>query len=302
MTSTAQAIPTIADLCRQRCIPNADSFTVTRTGGSTGTQTFPITDASANSYVDTGLDAHTTYTYTVKATNVTGTSPTSASASADTLNTPPTAADRAEVVLHDTTLDIPAADLAGADADPADTASLDQSSPSTPKHGTLTIDTDGTVHYKPTAKYIGKDSFTYTTTDGHDHSHKGTVDIDVTDIPPRAHSQVYFANAGQEIDGTLAAADGDNVTLHPPATFRSGRGGRVPVSSHVRNAAAMVFVGSNPRSFSVRKMLISTACVAAPCPLRLQRLFLRMITAGRMFRSPWLLSGGTPGVSRNVNN
>ena len=42
------------------------------------------------------------------------------------------------------------------------------------------------------------------------------------------------------------------VTLHPSATFSTGRGGNLPVRSSVRNASAMVFVASSRRSFNVR--------------------------------------------------
>ena len=42
------------------------------------------------------------------------------------------------------------------------------------------------------------------------------------------------------------------VTLHPPATISPGRAGSLPVCRKVRNAWAMVWVGSWPRSFRVR--------------------------------------------------
>ena len=42
------------------------------------------------------------------------------------------------------------------------------------------------------------------------------------------------------------------VTLHPSATFSTGRGGNLPVRSSVRNASAIVFVASSRRSFNVR--------------------------------------------------
>ncbi len=49
-------------------------------------------------------------------------------------------------------------------------------------------------------------------------------------------------------------------------------------------------------------MLMRTACVAAPCSERLDRLFFRRMTAGRKARSAKLLSKGTSGLSRKVNN
>ena len=48
-------------------------------------------------------------------------------------------------------------------------------------------------------------------------------------------------------------------------------------------------------------MLIKMAWVVAPLSERLDWLFLRMMTAGRIMRSAWLLSKGTCGWSRNVN-
>jgi uncharacterized delta-60 repeat protein len=183
-------------------IPAAGSYTVTRTGGATGPQTFTISDPSANSFVDTGLKAHTQYSYTLTATNPVGTSPASDAVSAATLNSVPIAADSYLSTTHAQPLDIPIAPPSGGfglvsyatDADPYETLSLDESSLSTPQHGTLSFVDDPQlgrcVRYTPAAGYLGPDSFTFTVTDGFDHSRKGTVSINVTNTPPTAVSLI----------------------------------------------------------------------------------------------------------------
>jgi len=57
----------------------------------------------------------------------------------------------------------------------------------------------------------------------------------------------------------------------------------------------MVSSGSCPRSLSVRYTDIKIACTLAPLSLRLHKEFFRIMTAGRISRSAWLLSEGTPG-------
>jgi hypothetical protein len=211
---TAQAISTSAIGLIWDHVPDATSFTVTRTGPD-GTYTFPVTDPLANSYVDDNaviytLKPHTSYTYTVKATNDVGDSSASDAVTISTLNTPPVAFDDPfESTAHDQPLDI-SRDLHWFDAD-HDQVSLDESSLSAPQHGTVSVVTDPqtgakTIRYQPAPGFVGNDSFTFTVSDGIDHSQPGTVDIRVTHVPPVAASLVGTAVFTADPSGTTASA------------------------------------------------------------------------------------------------
>ncbi|BBK33457.1 hypothetical protein STHU_40910 [Allostella humosa] len=99
-------------------------------------------------------------------------------------NAAPVAGDDAFVVEEDDSLRVGAPGLLGndgdADGDPLAVAGLVGG----PSHGTLDWDDDGSFVYKPTAGYVGKDSFVYLLGDGKGASDTGTVDITVRpDIP-----------------------------------------------------------------------------------------------------------------------
>jgi len=55
---------------------------------------------------------------------------------------------------------------------------------SSPTHGMLTLDADGSFRYTPDDGYVGDDSFTYRTTDGREESGLATVTIHVLPLDP----------------------------------------------------------------------------------------------------------------------
>ena len=55
-----------------------------------------------------------------------------------------------------------------------------------PKHGTVTLNKDGTVTYMPADGYVGADSFTYTVADADGNTSTGTITVSVTDTDPAA--------------------------------------------------------------------------------------------------------------------
>jgi parallel beta-helix repeat protein len=93
-------------------------------------------------------------------------------------NTPPVATDDTYDVSQDTTLNEPAPGVLGndndADLDPL-TAVLDADV----AHGSLTLNSDGSFSYTPTAGYSGPDTFTYHAYDGMDSSNVATVTLTV---------------------------------------------------------------------------------------------------------------------------
>jgi len=101
------------------------------------------------------------------------------------INDPPTAVDDHDSLNEDQSLIIDAADLLANDTDP-DLDSLVIDSFTSPLHGTLVDNGNGTLTYTPFANYNGADSFTYTVRDPSGEIATATVDLDVlpTNDPP----------------------------------------------------------------------------------------------------------------------
>src|SRR4030095_3460134 len=80
------------------------------------------------------------------------------------------------------------------------TASLGQG----PAHGTISLDSNGSFHYTPTANFHGTDSFTYHISDGVTDSADATVTITVSPVndDPEAIDDVFDVNE----DATLTVA------------------------------------------------------------------------------------------------
>ena len=183
------------------------------------------------------LAGHTTYTYTVQATNDGGSSPDSNTASATTDDNAPIApnigpADAASsqpyTVSPTGTVDIPVLDYASdPDGDPLTIASAGNVS-----NGSVSIVTDASdqqvIRYTPasgSSGAIGIQTFTYTVTDGTLTSKPGTVTVDVINEFPRVTSATYTIQAAYDpanldnpptpdpITGTVAASDPDGDAL-----------------------------------------------------------------------------------------
>ena len=86
-----------------------------------------------------------------------------------------------------------------------------------PRHGSLSVDADGSFHYTPTANFFGADSFTYRVTDGHLTSAIATVAITVTpvDDAPTAHdgAMALIENGSLTVDLRSFGADIDGPSL-----------------------------------------------------------------------------------------
>ncbi|WP_374663339.1 tandem-95 repeat protein [Ramlibacter sp.] len=129
------------------------------------------------------------------------------------VNDAPTLAGQSLVVAED-------GELTGnllATATDIDSSALTASIVNGPAHGVLTVNSDGTSSYKPTANYSGTDSFTYTVTDGDLVSSLATVTIAVTPVndAPTAGDQSMTVAEDGVLSGSLlaAAADIDSVAL-----------------------------------------------------------------------------------------
>ncbi len=103
---------------------------------------------------------------------------------------------------------------------------------SDPSHGTVTINTDGTFSYTPTADYHGTDSFTYTITDVDGDTSTATVNITVEpayDEPmfvigsssnDNESSTVPFTVPPSNASGVINGGAGDDVLMGDPGGSR----------------------------------------------------------------------------------
>ncbi len=114
------------------------------------------------------------------------------------------------------------------DTDPSNLA-LTASVVSGPAHGALTLNSDGTFTYTPTAAYFGTDSFTYKAYDGTLFSNTATVTIAVTQLAPTAVADSYSVNENATL--TVAAAgvlsndtDPSNLALTASVVVTTGHG------------------------------------------------------------------------------
>ncbi|WP_424216191.1 FG-GAP-like repeat-containing protein (plasmid) [Streptomyces sp. BI20] len=98
----------------------------------------------------------------------------------NTTNRPATATNESYGhVGADTPLTVAAPGVLGNDTD-ADGDTLTASVVTGPAHGTLTLNANGGFGYRPTAAYVGNDSFTYRASDGTNDSNLATVSLTVS--------------------------------------------------------------------------------------------------------------------------
>jgi len=128
---------------------------------------------------------------------------TSAPGSLTLANTRPVAASDAFGVNEDGALIVAAPGVLGNDTD-ADGHSLTAVLVSSPAHGSLVLNSDGSFSYTPNANFNGGDTFTYQASDGIDLSSAVTASITVNPLndPPVAADDAYSVNE----DGTLIVA------------------------------------------------------------------------------------------------
>jgi VCBS repeat-containing protein len=138
-------------------------------------------------------------------------------------NQPPTAVNQSYTAVGNTPLGVgttptaPAATTSGSvlngDSDPDSGGSISVTGNTTPGHGTVIMNADGTFTYTPNAGFSGTDSFTYTITDSDDplnpKSATATVTITVGPVVWYVDNSKVAAGTGQSTSpfNTLAAAN-----------------------------------------------------------------------------------------------
>jgi len=89
-----------------------------------------------------------------------------------------------------------------------------------PTHGTLTVNSNGSFTYTPTANYFGTDTFTYSVSDGTNDPVNQTVTITINDVaepvvntPPTPTFTAFTMNEDTAHNGTLTATDAEGNPL-----------------------------------------------------------------------------------------
>jgi VCBS repeat-containing protein len=129
-------------------------------------------------------------------------------------NTPPTPMDDAATTLHGRST---GGDVLANDTD-ADGDALSASLMDDVGHGSLSLASDGTWTYQPSAGFVGTDTFTYTVSDGAAISAPATVTIIVTNTIPTANDDTATVHHRGELTviapgvlGNDVDADGDSL-------------------------------------------------------------------------------------------
>ncbi|WP_290689202.1 Ig-like domain-containing protein [Aquabacterium sp.] len=138
-----------------------------------------------------------------------GTATATVSVTIAAVNDAPTAGNPGVIGAEDTPI---TGQVTGNDVD-GDTLSYTKTS--NPTHGSVTVNSDGSFSYTPTANFNGSDSFTVTVADGHGGTVLSTVSITVTPVndAPVSNSPSVSGAEDTVITGTISASDVEGDTL-----------------------------------------------------------------------------------------
>src|SRR5207248_2627026 len=136
------------------------------------------------------------------------------------VNDAPVAANDAYSTNEDTALNVAAAGVLANDSD-VDGDALTAILVSSPAHGSLTLNANGSLTYAPAANYNGGDSFTYKANDGALNSNVATASLTITpanDAPPAANDSYTTAEEtaptadARRVRANDVDVDGDALT------------------------------------------------------------------------------------------
>jgi len=124
-----------------------------------------------------------------------------------------------------------------------------------PEHGSL-VELDamnGTVSYVPSADFFGRDSFTFTASDGESDSHPAAVKIFVKGVndAPLAIGGELVTKEGQSLSVELTATDADNDTLTYVILTNPADGSLTGVAPNLSYLPNHHFDGTDTLSFKV---------------------------------------------------
>ncbi len=153
-----------------------------------------LTSNADGSFIYTpAADFHGTDTFTYRASDGAGVSNVATvSLTVTPVNDAPVASDDHFSATEETALSVPAPGVLANDSD-AEGQALTATLVTSPGHGSLTFNANGSFTYTPAADYTGADSFTYRTSDGSAQSGVATVSIavNVTNDVPVANADSF---------------------------------------------------------------------------------------------------------------
>lgn len=160
--------------------PDGDPLTITAVGSPTsGTAVLEPGGTTIRFTPAPNASGSASFDYTI-ADGRGGTATAAVTVTINPVNDAPVAVNDAATTVQDAAVTIA---VLGNDTD-IDGPSLSVGSTSTPAHGSVVVNPDGTITYTPAAGYSGSDAFGYSATDGAAASNVATVSITITAAPP----------------------------------------------------------------------------------------------------------------------
>jgi VCBS repeat-containing protein len=221
---------------------DAESQTLAVTGVDTSSTTGTVTNNGTDVTYDpngqfeslaageTGTDS---FTYTISDGHG-GTDTATVHITVNGANDPVVAVDDAYQTVENTVLNVAAPGVLGNDTDADSSDTLSASNASTPAHGGVTLNANGSFGYTPDTGYTGPDSFTYDVSDG---TTTDTATVNITVVPPNATPTANATSASENEDGGALTvnlsgddADGDALTFTAGAATNGSVGTPTGVS------------------------------------------------------------------------
>jgi VCBS repeat-containing protein len=138
-------------------------------------------------------------------------------------NADPVAIDDSYTTEQDTELVVDAPGMLANDTDPDDSTLSAFPGKTTPEHGTMTLNRDGSFSYHPAEGFVGEDSFSYIAFDGRDGDDEATVTIAVTATATSTTQSSETTTT--ESSSTETSSSNTTTTVVPPTTTAPAPGG-----------------------------------------------------------------------------
>jgi uncharacterized repeat protein (TIGR01451 family) len=198
----------VIDVLANDSDPNGDTLTIT--GVSQGANGGVAMVGNTVSYTPSAnFSGSDSFTYTISDGYGESASAT-VSVTVTAINDAPVAADDSYQMGEDDTLIVAAPGVLANDHD-AEGATLTAALVSSPAHGSVTLNADGSFTYLPADNYNGADSFTYKVSDGSLDSNVATVNITVQSVLGAGDIDLYVKSGKARVN--WATANGDTLIL-----------------------------------------------------------------------------------------